>query len=212
MRRKLKSGKSMATKTSGRRSRAAATSRRSIAYERGRTRSASVRPVTVSPWKSPISSPPAAARRWPPKPKISADGTRRRSSAASAPAYRSPDASPHDIMIFIARVIFVCSLPSPAHELQSTLFGRPKTEDCGPWSAWIGRDSVLRTGEERVVDGGVQRDAAQRARQDRPAVVYELRLERHRDAVNLAVVGEDLFDLRRACRPAPPVSRTPGAR
>src|SRR5687767_14990890 len=99
MSRKLKSGKSMATNTSGRCSRAAATSRRSIANDRGRTRSASVRPVTEKRVKSPSSVPPAASRRGPPNPKISTVGARCRSSVASAPAYRSPEASPHEIMI-----------------------------------------------------------------------------------------------------------------
>src|SRR5687767_12865434 len=89
----------MATNTSGRRSRASATRRRSMANDRGSTRSASVRPVTEKRVKSPSSVPPAALRRGPPKPKISASGTRRRSSLASAPAYRSPEASPHEIMI-----------------------------------------------------------------------------------------------------------------
>src|SRR5215510_2482275 len=46
--------------------------------------------------------PPAASRRCPPNPKISAAGSRRCSSTASAPAYRSPDASPQEIMIRIA--------------------------------------------------------------------------------------------------------------
>jgi hypothetical protein len=76
----------MATKTSGRVSRAAATSVRSIANDRGMTRNASVSPVTEMPLKSPTSRPPASRNRSPPKPKMSADGARCRSSAASAPA------------------------------------------------------------------------------------------------------------------------------
>src|SRR6266545_6928042 len=101
IRRKLKSGKSIATKTSGLSSLAARVRRRNIVYDRGSTRTASVRPVTVRPLKSPSSRAPAPFMRSPPKPKMSAVGTRRRISVASAPAYRSPDASPHDIMTFI---------------------------------------------------------------------------------------------------------------
>src|SRR5688572_14145171 len=160
MRRKLKSGKSIATKTFGLRSRAAATSRRSMAYERGRTRSASVSPVTVSPLKSPTRSAPAAFSRWPPNPKISADGSRWRSSAVREPAYRSPDASPHEIMI------------------------RMRTE-------------LLGSSEQRVVDRPVDRHARQRARENGASVVQELRLERHLDAFDAAVVGEDFLGLHR---------------
>src|SRR5688572_30737450 len=98
-RRKLKSGKSMGTKTSGRRSRATARSCRSMPNERGTTRSASTSPVTEKSVKSPTSSAPAARRRGPPKPKICVSGARRSSSVASAPAYRSPEASPHDSMM-----------------------------------------------------------------------------------------------------------------
>ena len=67
--RKLKSGKSMATKTSGRRSRAAASIVRSMRHDFGSTSIASTRPVTEKPRKSPMSSAPAARSRSPPNPK-----------------------------------------------------------------------------------------------------------------------------------------------
>src|SRR3954471_5287130 len=38
--------------------------------------------------------------RCPPRPKIVAAGARRRISTASAPAYKSPEGSPQEIMIF----------------------------------------------------------------------------------------------------------------
>src|SRR6187399_971869 len=86
-------------KTSGRRSRAAAVSFSSILIARGQTRSDSIRPVTENFVKSPSSSAPARCNPGPPKPKISTSGTRLRSSVARAPAYRSPEASPQEIMI-----------------------------------------------------------------------------------------------------------------
>jgi len=43
-----------------------------------------------------------AAKRWPPKPKTSAAGSRWKISETRAPAYRSPDGSPHEIMMRIA--------------------------------------------------------------------------------------------------------------
>jgi len=86
-------------KTSGRRARAVAISRSSILSARGHMLSVSNRPVTENFLKSPSSSPPARCSVGPPKPKISTSGRRRRNSVASAPAYRSPDASPHEIMI-----------------------------------------------------------------------------------------------------------------
>ena len=86
-------------KTSGRRARAVAISRNSILKARGHMLNDSNNPVTENFEKSPSSSPPARWSLGPPKPKISTSGMRRRSSVASAPAYRSPDASPHEIMI-----------------------------------------------------------------------------------------------------------------
>ena len=62
------------------------------------TRIASVSPVTETPAKSPISRPPAASKRRPPKPKTSTDGTRARSASVRPAAYRSPDGSPHEII------------------------------------------------------------------------------------------------------------------
>src|SRR5687768_11798436 len=85
---------------------AAATSWRIVANDRGTTRRASVRPVTERPWKSAISRPPAARNRSPPRPNTSMSGSRRRSAATSAPAYRSPDASPHDSMRRVTRPAF----------------------------------------------------------------------------------------------------------
>src|SRR4051812_25016060 len=95
---KLKSGKSTATNTSGRSARAASTRRRIIAYDRGMTRSASVKPVTESPAKSPINLAPDAPSRRPPNPNTSSSGTRVRSASTKLAAYRSPDGSPHEII------------------------------------------------------------------------------------------------------------------
>jgi hypothetical protein len=86
-------------KTSGRRSRAVAISRSSIPIARGQMLNDSNNPVTENFLKSPSNSPPARCSVGPPKPKISTSGMRRRNSVTSAPAYRSPDASPHEIMI-----------------------------------------------------------------------------------------------------------------
>src|SRR4051794_15498852 len=60
------------------------------------TRSASVRPVTERPRKSRSRVAPPACMRALPKPVTMASGSSFRISAASAPAYRSPDGSPHE--------------------------------------------------------------------------------------------------------------------
>src|SRR6266545_4046797 len=161
IRRKLKSGKSMATKTSGRCSRATAVRRLNMAKERGSTRIASVRPVTESPWKSPTRRAPAAANRWPPKPKTSAAGSRWKISETRAPAYRSPDGSPHEIMMRIVR------------------------------------DRSERLLKEHQVDRRIEGDAPQRPIENLATVAAHRCLERHVDAVDLAVVGERLLRLRR---------------
>src|SRR5436190_3049528 len=47
-------------------------------------------------------APPAAASLGPPSPETATAGSSARSSRVKAPAYRSPDASPHDSSSFIA--------------------------------------------------------------------------------------------------------------
>src|SRR5688572_30417739 len=79
-----------------------------VANDRGMTLKASVRPVTDNPWKSATRRPPAARNRSPPRPKTSMSGSRRRSAATRAPAYRSPDASPHDSIRRVIRPAFAC--------------------------------------------------------------------------------------------------------
>ena len=76
----------MATKTSGRRSRAAASIVRSMRHDLGSTLSASTSPVTEKPRKSPMSSAPAARSRSPPNPKVCTRGSISRKASTSAAA------------------------------------------------------------------------------------------------------------------------------
>src|SRR3954471_3716214 len=108
-------------------------------------RSASVRPVTDRPRKSRTRVAPPACIRSPPKPVTTADGSSFRISVASAPAYRSPDGSPHES---------ITRRGDPTRRLAGLLENARRERDVE-----LDRlDVALDAGQSLAADDGMERD------------------------------------------------------